>query len=256
MTPETQNLRLEVIERPAEIHATRATELIDAFAELSYKTTGGKDWQSYRPAIDGWRQYYGAVGARPQDYDRLLLIYAGDTLAHFTGLTSFVIEPERRFIFIRTAMTLGQYHGAGLLKQAILTLFSPAWLKELGDVYFILRTANPIVYEATRALTGGYLSGFDLTLCPQINEAGQLDPPPPELRQLAIDAARAISPGCGFDPETFVTKAYFKAYGALYREPVFPCRNPATQEYFQRVVDYDNQDGLVILIHSRPRTAV
>jgi hypothetical protein len=253
MTPEPQKFRVEVVERPAGIPAQRAVELIEAFAELSYKTTGGKDWQSYQPAIDGWRQYYGAVGARPQDYDRLLLIYAGDTLAHFTGLTSFVVEPGRRFIFIRTAMTLGHYHGAGLLKQAILTLLSPAWLKELGDVYFILRTANPIVYEATRALTRDYPGEFNLTLCPEIKESGELDPPPPELRQLAIEAARQISPGCGFDPETFVTKAYFKAYGALYREPVFPCRNPATQAYFQRVVDYDNQDGLVILIHSRPR---
>jgi hypothetical protein len=48
-------------------------------------------------------------------------------------------------------------------------------------------------------------------------------------------------------------KGYFKEYGPLYREPVFSCRNPATQKYFQRVLDYTNQDGIAVVIHLHPQ---
>jgi hypothetical protein len=72
-----QEYYIEVLTNPESLPEERRQELITAFADLSAQTTGGEDWRSYRPAIDGWRKYYNAPGAGPQDYDRLVLIYDG-----------------------------------------------------------------------------------------------------------------------------------------------------------------------------------
>src|ERR1044072_950200 len=192
MTDTPQNFRTIIVNDPANLPESECKELINAFVELSYKTTGGRDWESYRPAIEGWKDYYNAVGARPQDYNRLVLIYDHQTLVHFTGVTLFELEPEHRFVWMRSSMTLKQYHGAGLLKTAILAVLSPEWLRHLGEVYFIIRTANPIVYEATRNLVRDYAAdpdlGLDWNLYPEINDAGELDPVPNEIRDLAVRA--------------------------------------------------------------------
>ena len=255
LTINQKSFRIDVLTDLASLPEEKCKKLIDEFVELSYKTTGGTDWQSYQPAIEGWREYYNAVGARPQDYDQLLLIYDQDLLVHFTGVTRFNIEPSYRLVWIRTAMTLKEYHGAGLLKTAILFVISPEWGRRFWDVYFVIRTANPIVYEATRNLMREYTadSNLEISLYPQINKEGELDPVPGEIRDLAVLVTQRISPGCEFVPETFVNKGYFKSFGALYREPVFPCHNPATEQYFERVVDYSNQDGILILVRMQPR---
>lgn len=254
MNPTAESYRLEVLTETASLPVSRRQELIDAFVELSARTTGGEDWRSYRPALEGWREYYNAPGARPQDYDRLVLIYDGDQLIHFAGVVELELAPSRPLIFIRSAMTLKEYHGAGLLKSSILTIFSPSWLQSLArsaeEVFFAIRTANPIVYEATRTLLSGLTSHPELefSLFPEIRDGGRLAPVPEEIRDIAIRTVEKTSPGCVFVPDTFVNKGYFKMYGALYKEPVFPCRNPATQQYFNQVVDYSNQDGILILI--------
>jgi hypothetical protein len=254
-----QGHRLELHTSPASLPEAKLLELIDAFVDLSARTTGGEDWRSYRPALDGWRQYYSSPGARPQDYDRLVLIYDEDLLIHFTGVIQLMLAPSRPLVFIRSAMTLREYHGAGLLKSAILAVFSPRWLQELAgsseEVFFALRTANPIVYEATRNLVADYAPNpfLEFTMFPQISDGGGLAPMPDEIRAIAQRTVEMTSPGCQFLPETFVNKGYYKMYGALYKEPVFPCRNPVTQEYFNRVVDYSNQDGIIMLIRMRRR---
>ena len=258
MTSTESSLRLDILTEPASLPKPKCDELIDAFVELSYQTTGGDDWQSYRPAIEGWREYYNAVGARPQDYDRLVLIYDGDLLVHFTGVTRFRLGPSLDFTWMRSSMTLRKHHGGGMLKMAILSVFSPEWLRELGETCFVVRTANPIVYEATRNLSLGLAASHNLsfTWYPEINIAGELDPVPDGIRDLAWRVAKKTCPGCDFIRETFVNKGYFKRFAPLYREPAFPCDNAATKKYFESVVDYSNQDGILVLIHMRPRHAM
>ena len=191
-----KNLRVEVLERPASLSPEQRAQLIDEFVKLACQTTGGNEWRSYEPAINGWREYYNGVGARPQDYDRLMLIYDGDLLVHFTGIVLFELEPSLRFIYVRTAMTLKQYHGTGLLKTAILGLLSKEWLRSIGEAYLILRTANPIVYEATNHLVTNFLAGPDLEfICyPTIKSDGGLDFVPEHIRELAMRVAKKTSP--------------------------------------------------------------
>ena len=249
------NFRIEIIEKPSTLPPEKCVQLIEDFVRLAYQTTGGDQWEKYEPAIKGWREYYTAAGARPQDYDRLLLIYDGSVLVHFTGLILFD-HASCRFVYIRTAMTLKQYHGAGLLRTAILALLSKEWLRSLGEAYLVLRTANPIVYEATTHIVNAYLADSTLSFAcyPKINSEAELDPVPPHIQALAAAVAEKTSPEAVFIPRTFINKGYFKMYGALYKDSAFPCRNPATLRFFQKHVDYSNQDGILMLIHMRPET--
>jgi len=257
MSQTEQAYRLEVVPDPASLPEGRRQELIDAFVELSARSTGGEDWRNYRPAVDGWRQYYSSPGARPQDFQRLILIYDGDLLIHFTGVVQHELSPAEPLIFIRSSMTLLEYQGAGLLRTAILSIFSPAWLRELATAYpevtVAMRTANPVVYEAARNLVEGYAGqpGLSFSLVPRIEPGARIAPVPERIVDLAQRTVATISPGSTFLPDVFINKAYYKKYGALYKEPTFPCRNPVTQEFFDRWVDYSNQDGILILIQMR-----
>jgi GNAT superfamily N-acetyltransferase len=245
--------RAEVIPRPAELTAERIEELTQQFSDISWRATGGPDWQSYPPARDGWYGYYCEPGGRPQDYDRLVLVYEGDQLVHFTGLTVFRPDPQDvSFIWVHVAITLPEYQGHGLLRLAIETILDPAWLKGFGrELFFIFRTPNSIVYEAMRNIARGFeADGIRVEAWyPEINQAGEMDAIPDEVRRMAIRVAQRISPECEFRPDIFVIRGYYKRYGPLYKEHSFPCQNPATRAYFQRNLDNSNQDGLFIFIH-------
>jgi hypothetical protein len=256
-SPTEQSFRFEIITDPPSLPAERHRELIDAFVELSARTTGGADWRSYRPALDGWREYYNAPGARPQDFERLVLAYDGDMLIHFTAVVRYELTPCEPLIFIRSGFTHNDYHGTGLLKTAVFTIFSPAWLQELAasspKVTIAIRTANPVVYEAARNLVEriGSQSPVAFSMVPEILPGGKIAPVPDEVKELAQRTVAVVSPDSVFLPDTFVNKAYYKRYGALYKEAAFPCRNPATQEFFTRWIDYSNQDGILILVQMR-----
>jgi hypothetical protein len=255
--PAEREIRFEVLTDPPGLPDERRRDLIDAFVELSARTTGGADWRSYQPAFDGWREYYNSPGARPQDFERLVLAYHGDMLIHFTAVARYELTPSEPLIFIRSGFTHNDYHGTGLLKAAIFTIFSPAWLQELAAssprVTLAIRTANPVVYEATRSLVEriGCQSPFAFSMVPAILPGGKIAPVPDEVKELAKRTVAVVSPDSVFQPDTFVNKAYYKRYGALYKEAAFPCRNPATQEFFDRWIDYSNQDGILILVQMR-----
>ena len=258
-SPTEKEFRFDVITDPPGLPDERRRELLDEFVELSARATGGADWRSYRPALDGWREYYNAPGARPQDFERIVLAYAGDMLIHFTAVARYEITPAEPLIFIRSGFTHGDYHGTGLLKTAIFTIFSPAWLQELAGSYpkvtIAIRTANPVVYEATRNLIEyfGPQSPVAFSMVPEILPDAKIASVPDEIKDLAKRTVAIVSPESFFQPDTFVNKAYYKRYGALYKEPVFPCRNPATQEFFNRWIDHSNQDGILILVQMRRR---
>ena len=255
MTPAEKSYRVHIVTEPASLSEEQSKELTDAFVDLACQTTGGGDWQSYRPAIEGWRQYYTAPGARPRDFDRIVLIYDEERLIHFTGVTRFDLDPSHHFVYIRIAMTLKQYHRTGSLRSAVLSVFSPDWMQQFGEFYFVSRTANPVIYEMTRSFAREFSdnSNLDLTMYPQITGGCELEPMPDEICDLAMSVAEKISPGCGLDPKTFVNKGYYKRFGPIYKEPVYYSRNPVTNRYFEQTLDHSNQDGILILIHVRPR---
>ena len=255
MTTAEKSYRCHIITEPASLSEEDSKELTDGFVNLACQTTGGEDWQSYRPAIEGWRVYYTSPGARPQDFDRIVLIYDEDRLIHFTGVTRFDLDASHHFVYIRIAMTLKQYHRAGLLRSAVASVFSPDWIREMGEFYFVSRTANPVIYEQQRHFCREFSARFDLdlTLYPQITVDCELEPMRDEIREMAVRVADRISPGCGLDPKTFVNKGYYKRFGPIYKEPVYYSRNSVTNRYFEQTLDHSNQDGILILIHVSPR---
>jgi hypothetical protein len=255
LTAAKKNYRFHIVTEPAGLTEQKSKELTDTFVSLACQTTGGEDWQSYRPAIEGWREYYTTPGARPQDFDRIVLIYDEDQLVHFTGVTRFDLDPSHHFVYIRIAMTLKQYHRAGLLRSAVLSVLSPEWIKHNGEFYFVSRTANPVIYETTRQFAREFsaTSDLDLTMYPQITEECELEPMPDEIRDLAGRVAEKISPGCGLDPSTFLNRGYYKRFGPIYKEPVYYSHNPVTNRYFEQTLDHSNQDGILLLIHVQPR---
>jgi hypothetical protein len=255
LTPAEKSYRVHIVTEPANLSEEKSKELTDAFVNLACQTTGGEDWQSYRPAHEGWREYYTSPGARPRDFDRIVLIYDEDRLVHFTGVTRFDLDPSHHFVYIRIAMTLKQYHRAGLLRSAVLSIFSPEWMGRIGEFYFVSRTANPVIFEMTRHFVRDFSANSDLslTMYPQINDDCELAAMPDEIRDLAVSVAERISPGCGLDPETFLNRGYYKRYGPIYKEPVYYSRNPVTNRYFEQTLDHSNQDGILILIHVQSR---
>jgi hypothetical protein len=244
--------RVEVIEQPKTLSTERCSALTQEFTDLSVKASGGRDWSTYVPGRVGWANYYQTEGARPQDYDRMVLVYAGNELAHFIALNVFWLDEKHPILWIHIAITDPAHQGAGILTMSSTALLSADWLKTVAPItYAIFRTPNPIVYEAMKAFCLDHLNSDDVkvsTWYPQINERGQLEPLPEDIRTMAAKLAKTLSPECPWDAEHFVIRGYFKKFGPLYSNTVqFPCRVAGTRNYFEQNVHLETQDGLLVI---------
>jgi hypothetical protein len=244
--------RLELVSDPKTLSMGRRQVLIEEFTELSVKASGGRNWSNYVPGKVGWADYYQTEGARPQDYDRLALVYAGDRLAHFIALNVFWLEQKYPILWIHIAITDPVHQGAGILTMSSRALLSADWLKTVAPVtYAVFRTPNPIVYEAMKAFCLDHRNTGAMKATawyPRINEHGQLDAVPEDVRSMASNIAKMLSPECPWDPEHFVIRGYFKKFGPLYSNDMqFPCRVPGTQNFFDQNVHLQTQDGLLVI---------
>lgn len=244
--------RVEVIEQPKTLSTERCSALTQEFTDLSVKASGGRDWSTYVPGRVGWANYYQTEGARPQDYDRMVLVYAGNELAHFIALNVFWLDEKHPILWIHIAITDPAHQGAGILTLSSTALLSADWLKTVAPItYAIFRTPNPIVYEAMKAFCLDHLNSDDVkvsTWYPQITERGQLEPLPEDIRAMAAKLAKTLSPECPWDAEHFVIRGYFKKFGPLYSNTVqFPCRVAGTRNYFEQNVHLETQDGLLVI---------
>jgi len=236
---------LKVLDRPQEMKPQYAEHLAGAFAEISARATGGKDWQVYSPGQDGWRDYYASPGGRPRDYARLVVGYAGERVVHFTALDVLQIGGYD-VIWFHIAITEPEFQGAGVLLKAVAALLDPMWMERFSStVHVVFRTPNPIVYESLQAIPPP-LRWRIVGRYPEIKETG-LPEAPEEIRSFAKAVAARLSPECPYDSERFVIKGYFKKYGALYQNLNFPCRNPVTSSFFKQQLDELNQDGLLTI---------
>jgi hypothetical protein len=249
----SQNVyRLERVSDPKALSAQQCEVLMQEFAALSLKASGGRDWSTYVPGRVGWANYYSAEGARPQDYDRLVLVYDGSRLAHFIALNVIWLDEQHPVLWIHTAITDPADQGAGLLAQSSRALLAPDWMRTVAPVtYMAFRTPNPIIYEAMKAFCLDHLSTDDLKVrawYPQITEEGQMQAVPEEVCSMASTIAKTLSPECPWDEEHFVIRGYFKKYGPLYNKDVqFPCRVAGTQNFFAQNVHLQTQDGLLVI---------
>jgi hypothetical protein len=244
--------RLEVISTPKSLSAERCQVLSHEFTDLSVRASGGQDWSTYVPGQVGWANYYQTKGARPQDYDRMVLAYSDRQLAHFIALNVFWLDDRYPILWIHIAITDPAHQGFGVLTQSSRALLATDWLKTVAPVtYAVFRTPNPIVYEAMKAFCLEHITGNNLKVrewYPQINEAGQLQAIPEDIRFMASRIAQTLSPECMWDLEHFVIRGYFKKFGPLYSSDMqFPCRVAGTQHYFDQNVHLATQDGLLVI---------
>lgn len=244
--------RVEVVSEPKKLSEERRKVLSQEFTDLSVKASGGRNWSTYVPGKVGWADYYQTEGARPQDYDRMVLAYSGDQLAHFIALNVFWLDEKHPILWIHIAITDPVHQGAGILTMSSRALLTADWLKSVAPVtYAVFRTPNPVVYEAMKAFCLDHLNMGDLKVrawYPEITEDSQLKTMPEEIRSLASTIARTLSPECPWDLEHFVIRGYFKKFGPLYSNDMqFPCRITGTRNYFAQNVHLQTQDGLLVI---------
>jgi hypothetical protein len=260
----TQNkYRLEVIANPKTLAADRCRVLSEEFTDLSVKASGGRNWSTYVPGRTGWANYYQTEGARPQDYDRMVLVYAGDQLAHFIALNVFWLDEKHPILWIHIAITDPAHQGAGILTMSSEALLSAEWLATVAPVtYAVFRTPNPIVYEAMKAFGRDHASSEGMRVVawyPDISEQGKLEPLPEDIRAAGAKIAKTLSPECPWDAEHFVIRGYFKRFGPLYDTEIeFPCRVTGTRDFFSQNVHLETQDGLLVIfvMHAHQHEAV
>src|SRR5579864_3472061 len=92
--------RLEVIAEPKSLSDERRRVLSQEVTDLSVRASGGRNWSTYVPGQVGWANYYQTEGARPQDYDRMVLAYSGSQLAHFIALNVFRLDDQHPILWI------------------------------------------------------------------------------------------------------------------------------------------------------------
>jgi hypothetical protein len=245
--------KLEIFEKDELVDKEKIAYLTDQFSLISWKATGGQNWQEYIPAKEGWAKYYKSEGGRPQDYDRLIILYdAQGKVIHFTGLTILNVGDER-IIWVHVTITDPKDQGTGVLNKALIKLFDFEWMRSLcASPKIIFRTPNPIVYNAMRSNVK-HLQALHQNLLmdyfPKISDEGDLDPIPSEIQELGKSISKLISPTREFLPDKFIIKGYYKDYGALYSDHKFNSYLSELQNFFRDHLDDENEDGFFILIN-------
>jgi hypothetical protein len=241
-----QSPRVSLVDQPGALSPSARSELTAKLVDLSWRATAGAAGESYEVGQRGWEAYYGSVGNRVSDYDRMVLVEQDERLLHAMCVQTLRLG-DTTLVWIHIAITDPAYHASGLLGLAAAAMFAPGWLGTLpAPRAAVFRTPNPIAYEAVRALAPRLSARAQVY--PQIEASGVLSPTPERVRALCQQVSAQLSPGCEFDPETFVLRGYYKQFGALYSSFDFPCRSPGVAKYFSKALDAKGMDGLVIWV--------
>lgn len=243
---------LKLFENPSLLSKEEVDKFTKEFSLISWKATGGEHWETYLPAKEGWERYYLEEGSRPQDYDRLVVVFdENNKVIHFTGLTIFETQYEK-IVWVHIIITEPEYQGNGFLKNVLFKLFDEQWLRSLGkELIVMFRTPNPLVYytmtQFSQLLIRKYKDiSFDYH--PKINRDGVIEEIPDHIQKLGQRISKLISPQREFIPSKFIIKGYYKDYGALYENHDFRIRNESLQNVFRQFLDDSNEDGFFIII--------
>lgn len=243
--------KTKVFNNPKVLTEEQTEKYIKELSFIAWKATGGANWEDYMPSKEGWAKFFSTKGGRPQDYDRIILLFdEDDKIVHFTGLTIFEVE-GKKVVWVHVTLTDPKYQGQGVLNQSISNLINHEWIAELGsEALFIFRTPNPIVYHAMRKLTEYYEMDkrFKLDFYPKINEEGDIDPVPENIQLLGQKISKVISPDREFVSSKFVIKGYYKSLGAIFTDHKFSTKDSPIQRCFDKNVDASNEDGMFILV--------
>jgi hypothetical protein len=238
---------IRLVTDPNALGPEQAARLTSDFVDVSWRATGGPAWEAYTVAKAGWEKYYADVGNRPEDYNRLALVYYRGRLIHFTGVQVVALDERVRLVWVHVAITDPAHQGKGALALAAKGMFDRRWLGEMpAGTLLVFRTPNPIAYEAMRSLATLVLP--NPRWYPNIADDGRAEPVPDDVRDLAVRISSKLSPESRFDPDTFVVHGYYGRYGDLYRQYDFPCRNQSIKRYFDAHVNERAHEGIMVLI--------
>lgn len=244
LTGQDVTCELTVIDGPNLMTEADASRLKDEMLEVTYLSSRGEDPDQWQMVWDGWKSYYDSGECGANDYARLVLARVDDRLVHFSGIVTLKMG-EATLLWAHVAFTDPAFQGQRMLKQARELLIDRTWCESFrSPTYFVLRTPNPITYEAARAFLVNH-PDWRSSFCPWINDHGELDAIDDDMRSLSTRIADALTPGCDFSSRTFVVKDFLGEYGDIYRITPLASRAPSTTAYFQRNVDYDRQDCLL-----------
>lgn len=245
LAEEQSRSTLTVIEGPDCLPPEEADRLDGEMLDVTYLASRGDDRKHWPTVWAGWKAYYDSGECGANDYARLVLARVDGRLVHFSGIVTMSMGEEATLLWAHVAFTDPMFQGMSLLKQARELLIDRRWCESFSSpTYFVLRTPNPITYEAARRFVTRH-PDWQSSFCPWINQSGELDLIEENTRALAKRIADALTPACEFDVGTFVVKDFLRAYGDIYRIAPVASRAPATTAYFQRNVDYERQDCML-----------
>jgi hypothetical protein len=240
--------RVEVVANPSDLPLERANFLNSEVAELACRACGGDadDEQSAEAIRQGWQAYCMNPGGRSQDYDRLVLVWAGDRLVGFSGWVVAHVEPDATVLWYKAAGTDPAEQGRGAFAAARDTMGDMSWMTSFGPpAYFVMRTPNPVIYDNAQKWWGRFPDMYK-HFVPKITEDGGMEPVDDEARETAARIAKALWPECEYDADNFVVRDFLGEYGRdIWRVPPPDSARPGTIRFFNEKLRGDNQDALM-----------
>jgi len=167
----------------------------------------------------------------------LLLARVEGELAGFCAL-QWLQEGKHRFVYVDATAVLPEHQNGGTATRLIAESFLAAAVAHAGRPFlFALRTESPVVYSAFYGVFGTHTYP-------------QLDDTPPGLRVAAAAGAVAeyLGQGASLDVERLVIRGAHQLRGSTVRPPLPRCRTHAIQSYFDRHVDINSHDALLMLV--------
>jgi hypothetical protein len=244
-----EELRVRLVPDTAALAPDDAARLSADVADVTYRACRGYDNVEFEAIRLGWITYYDQPGNRVQDYDRLALVYDGDTMVQFSGFMVVPMPPDATLLWYHAAVTDPAYQGTGVFAQARDVLVDPDWLTSFGSsTYLVFRTPNPLVYETARRQAHKLRDWYD-GFYPKIVEGGVVEPMSEAVKDLGARIASALSPDREFDRDVFVVRDFLGRYGSdIYRQAPPQSDNAHVNRFFAEELAADNQDALMVIV--------
>lgn len=209
-------------------------------------TRGDNPWH-YSESRAGWHKFYSTDGARAEDYERLVLVYVGEELVHYSGARRVKLASGETLIWLHMAMSHPSYSGQGA--RSVGALCDKEWLDRLpANSWAVVRTPNPRVFHLMRTIARRN-SLWNETFYPRMRAGGAAlaDAQDPASQTLAPAVAAALSPSCTFDEQHSIVRDFLGEYGNVNRLGQPPCRNADVNSFFQQHVRTRPRDGVLVL---------
>jgi hypothetical protein len=202
------------------------------------------DW-----AASGWDApaYWSQRDDFLNEVHALLIARVDGDIVGFSAL-QWLRKGRHRIVYVDATSVVPEHQNGGTATLLILETTLAAIIAHAGLPFmFSLRTENPVVYSA-------FYGVFGSTMYPQLDGT----PPTPRVVAAAEAVAGYLDQADGLDRDALVIRG---AHGAreeigVERPPLPPCRIPEIQAYFDRHLNTETHDSLLLVIPANLATPV